>query len=350
LAFVAASVGAFAEADDADSLIGISLSPILIEILAGKSLLDDVVIVLLPVVGGGSNSGIRSSSRHIDIVADAASRMGTLGSIFGILEVFVDGFRSTGGIGVLADDDGTAVEKSLGSFLLGIVVIPGIGILDRHMDVVDTGSGLEAEVEGSIAGNDFGIVIGTDISDFIIVRISSVGSLAGLVGGNHIGKLKSADIAGDVTGFIDVVKGIVEIIESGNGSIVASHGNDLDVLVVLGELVGTILVSIGIGDNDLGSGIDDFLKIRLNRRSLFADLGLEDQVLFSRKTIRLESVLKSFDVSLGIGLGSVADRNHTNLEIVLGISRSLATSKTKSRNSNQRHHQYLFHWVSPFVG
>ena len=149
------------ESGDSNAVFGEALSNVRTELvcLAVLSEGEEILIELGPCVCRICESGVRSSLKHIYVVADGVANL-TLTE-----ELFASG-RSAGGVCVLTDDNAAVSDESFccSGFLIDIE--PRVGVVYFHNNVRN--DGLNAEEECCITGNNFSVVLSADVTDFSV--------------------------------------------------------------------------------------------------------------------------------------------------------------------------------------
>ena len=301
------AVGNFgAKVGDGDSAILIALAPVLRDV-AGLRTLEQLLVVDLPDVGRGGQGSGGGGVEHVDVVADGVA------DLAGVLQL-LGGSGGTGGVSVLADDDRTVGDQCLGGSALLVDVEPGVRVHDLHLDIGV--NALDAQEEGGVAGDDLGVVVGADVAD---LDLAVSGEAVGLgLGGQGAGldqllDLHACDDTGDIAALVDGGKGVVEVIEAGNGGEVAGHGHKVDVRVLLGFLLHVGLMAVGVGDDQVAALADKVLGC-VGGDAALSDLVLPDDLVIGHAQLG-GSFLDAVDVRGAVAFGLVAQNDSTDLDV-----------------------------------
>ena len=295
---------------DGDSAVLVALGPILRDVASGSAL-EQLLVADRPDVGGGGQSGGGGGGQHINVVADGvADGAGVL--------LLLGGGGSAGGVSVLTDDNGTVGDQSLGSSAFLVDVEPGVGVHNFHLDVGV--NALHAEEEGGVAGNDLGIAEGADVAD---LDLAVSGEAVGLgFGGQGAGldqllDLHTGNNAGNVAALVHGGEGVVEVVQVGNGSKVAGHGNKVDIGVLLGFLNHVGLVTVGVRDDQVAALTDQVLG-GIGGFAALGNLVFPDDLVIADAQLG-SSFFNAVDVSGAVALGFVAQNDGADLQTGIGV-------------------------------
>ena len=139
---------------------------------------------------------------------------------------------------MLGDDGAATVDEGVGSGLLGVLVIPGVGVTDFHGDIGN--DGLDTKVVGGEARDDFGVWEGTDVADLLG---------GGGISGDHFLELHTSSDTSEVAAFIDGSEGIVEVGLVGSVGLGAGGMAELNFWSFLGGSEKVGFVTKGIGED-----------------------------------------------------------------------------------------------------
>ena len=317
--------------------------------LAIGDAVDDVLKVGSPVDAGGDDVGVGAGFLGGAVVGD-------VGNAVRLADV-----RSAHGVGMLGDQDAVAVDQLLSAFLLKGHVVPGTGEGDLHGDA--GADGLRAEEEGGVAGDDFGVGVGADVTHNSLFS----GDLAAL---DHLVELQTGGNTGEEAAFIDGSERVVEVGKAFGVGLGAGGMAELDIRALLGGLDHVVLVTEGVGEDDVAALVNEVqrgliallafgntgLQNVLNAQLLAGFLGGVHEVLVIGGLLVMQEHKADLDgLGLGGGLrsgsglfGSGSSLFGGGSLVRSGGSSLAAGGERKDHRERKDQSKNLFHLVSPF--
>ena len=202
---------------------------------------------------------------------------------------------------MLADELAAVLNELLRAFLLGGLVIPAAGEGDFHRG--SGADGASAQEEGGVAGDNLGIGESADIADLGLVR-------GELTVGDHLVELHTGGDTGEVTALIDGSEGVVVVAQTLGVRLGAGGVAELHVGEVLRGLDHVVLVTEGVGEDDVAAGVGELSGLVVALLT-FGNVG-HDGVLDAE---RLAGLFRSVDEVEVVGGVFVVEHDEADLEI-----------------------------------
>ena len=217
-----------------DGAGGQRAGPVRVDGFAVHAGLDGVDVVRSPVNAGGNDIGVGADGSGGAVVGDVGDTGGLAGG------------RSTEGVGVLADKLAAVLDQLLSAFLLSSLVVPAAGEGDFHRD--GRADGACAQEEGGVAGDNFRVGERADIAHLGLV----CGELTVL---DHLVELHTGGDASQITALIDGGESVVVVGKALGVRLGAGGVAELHVGEFLGGLDHVVLVTKGVGKDDVAAGV-----------------------------------------------------------------------------------------------
>ena len=263
---------------------------------------------------------------------------------------------------MLRDQLGAAGDQLVGAFLLGGLVIPGTG--EGHVHGHSGADRLGAQIEAGVAGNHLGVGEGT--------YIAHLGFLSGeLTGLDHLVQLQARSHTGQVTALVDGGEGVVVVAQALGVSLGAGGVAELNLGELLSGLNHVILVTEGVGEDDVAAGVSQLAGGVIALLAL-GDVGTENVLILSQAQGSAGFLSRIHEVQVvggvlvvqedeaqlhigssggSLGSGSLSSRGLGGRSGSSGLCRgsgvAAAGSEAQHHDQNQSQRQNLFHVLIP---
>ena len=314
---------------DGNSISRVALGPVSIHVAAVHNGFKGVFIVLLPYIGSGGQRSGGSGFQHINVVAYGVADLAAVQQLLG-------SGRSTGGIGVLADDYGTVGDQRFSGGSFHAYVGPGVGVVHFHYYVGNDGA--YAQEECGVAGDNFSegeCAYVTDLHIAVLVKGVGLGSGGQNAGFQQFLDLHTGNNTGYVTGFVNSGKCVLQVRQTGNAGEVTGHSQEGNFRELFGGLCHECLMTVGVGNHN-GTAVGNQVGSSIQCGGVFSDLVLPDD-LGVVQLQGLGSSLDAVDVCQRVTFGFVTDQNHPDLEI--GVYPAAGEQSSHGAYHGNRHDQ-----------
>ena len=248
---------------------------------------------------------------------------------------------------MLADEDAAVGDQLVGAFLLSGLVIPGTG--EGHVHGDRGAHGLGTQIEGGIAGDNLGIGESAYIAHLGLI-------LGDVTVGDHVIELHTGGNASQVTALIDGGEGVVVIAQALGVSLGAGGVAELHIGELLGSLDHVVLVTEGVGKDDVAAVIGQLSSLvvalltlgnvgddRVLHAQLFAGfLSGVDEVQVIGGVLIMEH--DEADLKVGSGLGGSIGLGLVAFGIVIVALSAAAGGKGEDHRETQEQRKKLLHF------